>query len=123
MTAAATLSTVSKLAQLMRTTNLNLTRASAIFEAFGLTGVSDSNLNRAIQRGKFPSQKMDDEIRLIVLSMEGLVKFLKPFQPSFESAEMVHTMLEILNVCDVEIDISPKGIDEPTIEASVQNQQ
>lgn len=119
MTAAATLSTVSKLAQLIRTTNLNLTRASAIFETFGLTGVSDSNLNRAIQRGKFPSQKMDDEIREIVLRMERLVKFLKPFKPSFEDAGTVHTMLEILNGCDVEIDINPKGIDKQDEEVSV----
>lgn len=112
MTAAATLSTVSKLAQLIRTTNLNLTRASAIFETFGLTGVSDSNLNRAIQRGKFPSQKMDDEIRAVVLRMEGLVKFLKPFQPSFENAEMVHVMLQILEGCNVSIEFAPKGLDE-----------
>lgn len=107
----ATLSTTHKLRNLLRTTNLNVTRFSAICREHGLTkGFSDPSINRALQLGRFPSQKMDDEIRVIVLRMEKLVAFMQPFRVSFEDADQVHTMLEILSGCNVALQIEPKEI-------------
>jgi hypothetical protein len=90
------LSTFSKLDNLLRTTNLTPTKFSALCKLYNIAGMSDASLNRAIQRRNF-NNEVDEAVRGVVLTLEDLIARARPFPVSFADIEVTKLLLDLLN--------------------------
>jgi hypothetical protein len=90
-----TLSNLGRAQKLMRDTDLDAARLSALATAFGLLGLSESTLSRALRAGKLNPQA-DETLGLLVRRLENLVSEVAPLMVSFADTERVAQLLNDL---------------------------
>lgn len=89
------LSTITKFENLLRTTSLTPARFSALCSLYGVRGMSDASINRALQKKDF-SIEAELAIRSLVVRMETLVAKAQPFAVPFEDIETTRLMLDLI---------------------------
>ena len=89
------LSTITKFETLLRTTSLTPTRFSALCSLYGIRGMSDASINRALQKKDF-SIEAELAIRDLVVRIESLITKAQPFAVPFEDIETTKLLLDLL---------------------------
>lgn len=97
-------STFGKLQTLLQESGLLPTQFVALCNAFGIE-ISNATLSRAVKAGRFNNHQTDEMLRPLVLKLEDLVQRAAPFQVSFEDAENMKLVLDIIDL-GVDIQVS-----------------
>jgi hypothetical protein len=90
-------STIIKIENLLRQTNLNAARLSVLCSLYGLKGLSDSSIARSTQLKKL-SNSVDLQLRPLVLKIENLISRAEPFPISFVDPEHIKTLLDAVDL-------------------------
>jgi hypothetical protein len=89
------LSTLGKVETLLRETDINTTRLSALCFLYGIDGCSEASLSRALKGGRL-SAETDKDLRQLVLKIEQLIASARPIQLSFREPEKIKQWLDDL---------------------------
>ncbi len=92
---AGALDTFTKFINLRDTTNLTNTRFAVLCTMYGIQGMSDASLNRALQRKSF-SNDVDAAVRPLILRLEDMCQRFYPLKPSFEDLEATKLLLDLM---------------------------
>jgi hypothetical protein len=90
------LSTITKLQSLLRPGGaLKPIQFAALAQSFGLTGITNQWLSRALTSGKI-NHDTDNALRPLILAVEDLVQHALPFRVAFEDVENVKFLMDLL---------------------------
>jgi hypothetical protein len=106
-------STIGRLEKLLATTNLNVLRFSTLCQKFGLKGVSDASITRALQRKRF-SNDVDQTLQPFIIRIENLIKKTELLSISFQDIEHIEILLRLLEGVDIEVKITEKETNSDT---------
>jgi len=90
-----TLNTFTKFDNLLR--HMSATELSTLFQIFGFDFVSTQWISRVSKAGKF-NLDVDQKLRPLVLRIEDLIERARPIPVSFENAENIRFLLDIIGV-------------------------
>ncbi len=88
------LSTLGKLENLLRVTNLTITRVSYLCAQYGISSCFEANLSRATKGGRPLPPDADLARRGLLLKIENLIQQAKPFELSFSNTDAVKQILD-----------------------------
>ena len=89
-----TLSNIGRAQELIRNSDLNVARLSALAGLYGFEGLSEASLSRALTASKPLGTHADRALGVLIGKLEKLVKDVAPLMVSFASPEKVKALLD-----------------------------